>query len=217
MEALLRVAVLALPSLFLLACGGASHTPDAAPPDAGGPVCEGDGWQVMDWVVDGESGRTPCMPAYGVGAVSGGHTDGAEPLAYWIGPALTSESDPAFLARPPLCEVGLAIYNIELPDGARGDELAAARPHDARPAFIVLGEIVHGGAELCLVQVPPDGAREGWPATAGTWRVLQGGSWGDVVDIEAEGLTFDPVDGHTIEVPYARWRVALPVEPIRYP
>jgi hypothetical protein len=52
-------------------------------------------------------------------------------------------------------------------------------------------------------------------ATAGSWRVLRGGSWGDVVDIEAEDLTFEAFDGHAIEVPYARWRVSLGSTPVR--
>jgi hypothetical protein len=211
---------LLLVTIGLFAGGGVAACAASAPVDAGitdgaVPLCMGDDWTSFDWIVDSVAGRTPCVHAYGTGWISSARPS-VEPLAYIIGPDGTPEVHPPLeiLPQPPLCLAAAYVYNTALRTGATGG-MAADQPYDSRPAFVVTADFVDGGGANCYTRDIV--GREGRHATGGTWTVLQGGSWGDVVDIEARDVTFEPFLGHTVAIPYVRWRVRLTDAPLAYP
>ena len=212
--------ILVIAALGLLTGSGTLACSAIVPPDGGTmdgsvPSCAGDAYTQFDWNVDGVVGQTPCVHAYGTGWISG-TTSNVEPLSYIVGPDGSPESHPPLESLPsaPLCLAAVYIYNIPLRTGATGG-MAADRPYDARPAFVATADFVDGGGANCYTLEPV--GRQNLHATGGTWTVLQGGSWGDVVDIEARDVTFEPFLGHAVQIPYVRWRVMMVAEPVRYP
>jgi hypothetical protein len=167
--------------------------------------CDGETWGRYEWVADGVEGESGCHPLLAFGST-----------AVMDGPATEIRiGGPGALAEPrymplPFCLVGIELLNIDLRTGEAGTVAPTAEIPDRRtPAFWVRVDVTRGDHAACG-EIPP-------ATTGGSWRILQGGTWGSIIDVEVRDVTFEPFDGHELVIPYGRWVARLPLDPIRYP
>ncbi len=48
---------------------------------------------------------------------------------------------------------------------------------------------------------------------SGTWHVLRGGAWGDLVEVEIRNVRFPIIEGHTLEIRRLHWTVRISGSP----
>lgn len=187
-------------------CGGGAPLCDVDEYDGGRDVedhltrCPGEAYY-FDWSIDGEHGTTECGEAYGYGSTSTEFGDSKPQSTVLLGGI-------ALEAPHPLCggsEFWFA--NIELVTGARGSVASVRSYSDQEPSVWVRTQAaiegVCGGEEALTM--------------SGSWHVLDGGTWGDVVTVEFRDLVFQTYHGADIQISYYYWRGRLPDPPIRYP
>lgn len=169
--------------------------------------CEGETWERYEWIADGVEGESGCHPLSTDGETHLKERAPDTEIRIGGGPGLGP--DIQFMPLP-FCVAGTVLLNIDLDAGESGSIAPnTAIPDDSTPAFWVQVPVTHGDHAACG-EIPPD-------ATGGSWRVLGGGTWGHVIDVEVRDVTFELVDGHSLVIPYGRWVAELPLNPIRYP
>jgi hypothetical protein len=175
--------------------------------------CPGLEWGRYEWVVDGVTGSSGCFPCF-----AGGWTN-ARP-----GPSVPATrvdiGGPGGLAVPvfmafPYCVTSLETANVEFRTGETGSVTPSVDIEGRGVAFNVRTSTNQTlGPDRCSMGGDPFG----YPVpSGGRWTVLQGGSWGDIVDVEIRDVTFEVFEGHALVIPYGRWVVELPADPPEFP
>jgi len=186
--------------------------------DASEPTCtDPDGYLVQHYVFDGEPGSTGCVQA---GSSSLTRRDSvnrnAPALEMHFGYRDEPGRDPAEtrgLPRP-LCGAALVFENTTVDSGASGELVDLETLPDS-------GYVARVGVLVGYDTTPEDGAcNPGNDRAAvrpgGTWRVLTGGTFGDIVEVEARDVHVEDAGGHTVTFERMYWRVRLG-GPIEYP
>lgn len=189
------------------------HREDAAV----GVECEGQ-FLVYEYDFDGITGDTGCIPA---GSFTHTRRDSIRPGAPAWETSMGYRHEAAVhvdrtgLPMPQiLCGGGMRFWNIDLISGEsgtlEGSDPPLATGWEPRAFVTMVYDTTPGDGELC------DGGAVGELAS-GTWHIIRGGSRpGDLIEVEARDVVFEPFMGHTLRFPRMRWRVRL-TEPINYP
>lgn len=165
---------------------------DSEPADAAAPECAHmEEYFLADWSVDGAAGTSGCVAAQGIQHFPTG------PLCV-DAPPLTinffSIDGDRGLPRPELtCAMAAGVFNLELETGGTGlvqQGVLGPSPCDLE----YFGFVLNLGSEAECAS----GGRESARVSGGTYGVLQGGSVGDVVEVELRDITFEPIAGHIV-------------------
>lgn len=168
------------------------------------PRCPGEAYY-YEWVIDGERGFTECGVATGQGSTSAAFGDSIPRSTHIL--SGIAVSDPPH----PLCG-GTEFWfaNMDLVTGGSG-LIAPDRNYTDQESSVWARTQAAFGVD-CY-----DDLSDNAVPISGSWHVVEGGGWGDVVTVEVRDLLFEPGNGLDVEIPYYFWRGRLTDSPIRYP
>lgn len=200
--------------LLAAACGTSpSRVHDDAASDVGmQPECAGETFEYR-WTFDGAIGESGCLIPRAIGHTAnesaGGSLAALEIQLLYLAP-------PEIPPRPPIPFCGFeAIFdNTPFVNGSTGsvssDRWAIGGDGQLPNTFI--RQRTASTLELCRM-----GGEAFAVPTGGTWHVIQGGTLGEIIEVEFRDVSFEPVDGHELTYDYIRWRVRLPDSLMAYP
>lgn len=198
-----RLVFCALPILLIVGCARHRTTQDGGVSDSAVPDCEGATGYVR-WRGGSERGTTRCVPSSTNGSIGPSPRDGFPEIEYFIG--LDSRQDGGSL-----CGLGFQIFNYELEVGVSATVNPEFLRTDSLP--IVLSD-AYFASPIYHCEVPRD--FEQVLASSGVWTVLQGGTWGDTVEMEARDLRYLLEDGTEYVIEYVFIRATLTTDYSRH-
>jgi hypothetical protein len=171
------------------------------------PDCRGEGWAYYQDRVDGVA-RAARVCVTGTVTMFGSTTrppwDGERWL--WIRFGVASAEGNS----PPFCGGALLSFsNVVLRTGLSGNVTSGPDWNVRSSEPVVQASITVAGAGATC----PAGDQFG-RVTGGTWHVIQGGTWDEVVEVEARDVTVAPVAGHSLRIVRMRFRMRLPSMPV---
>lgn len=162
---------------------------------------------LIEWTLDGTSGSA-CWDETSSGAV----IDESRAIVGMVteeqnfGIGGTS-GEPLIGSVPPCAYNAILVWETGLSDGASGSVTTTDSVHaDGVSEVLFRPAFEDASGTDCVPRLTP---------TGGTWRVWEGGTWGEPLLLELRDLTYPSVDGHTLTVRRVLWRGTITPTPVR--